>query len=76
MNEYKVKFENPREVLEFTNCMSKYSWNMDMLKGNSTVVDAKSILGIIALGLGNTMCLRVYGDDCNIIEKDLQPYIA
>lgn len=76
MNEYKVKFEDPREVLEFTNRMSKYNWNMDMLKGNSTVVDAKSILGIIALGLGHTMRLRVYGENCNLLEKDLQPYRA
>lgn len=71
MNEMKVTFKSPEEILEFVNTVSKYEFNMDMKRGRA-VVDAKSILGIINLGLNNVVDLIMYADDC----KELKSKIA
>ena len=50
MNEMKITFKNPDEILEFVKTVSKYEFDMDIRKGR-VVVDAKSLLGVMHLGL-------------------------
>ena len=52
MSEMLVSFKNPEEILNFVNTVAKYPYDMDMKRGRF-VVDAKSILGIMNLGLNN-----------------------
>lgn len=75
MNEINVKFQNPNEVLEFVNKVTKYPFDMDLERG-SIVVDAKSLLGIINLGFNSVVNLKVYADDCSQLCHDIQKYIA
>ena len=63
MSEMLVSFKNPEEILNFVNTVAKYPYDMDMKRGRF-VVDAKSILGIMNLGLNNVISLQVYGDHC------------
>ena len=44
------------------------TYDMDMKRGRF-VVDAKSILGIMNLGLNNVISLQVYGDHCEELKK-------
>ena len=53
MSQVIIQFQNPDEVVEFTNTVERFPYNMDILRGSNSVADAKSLLGIIALGLGN-----------------------
>ena len=57
MNQVKVQFRTPQEVMDFTNVVSKYEYNMDLKKSSRKIVDAKSLLGILALGLENVSVL-------------------
>ena len=57
MNEMNITFKSPDEILEFVNTVSKYEFDMDMKKGR-LVVDAKSILGIMNLGLNHVIQLH------------------
>lgn len=75
MNELKVTFKNPEEILDFVNKVEKYDCAMDMKRG-VFVVDAKSILGIINLGFNNIIDLKVYADDCEELKKDIAQYVA
>lgn len=52
MSEMKITFKHPDEILDFVNTVSKYEFDMDMKKGH-VVVDAKSLLGIMHLGINN-----------------------
>ena len=52
MSQVIIQFQNPDEVVEFTNTVERFPYNMDILRGSNSVADAKSLLGIIALGLG------------------------
>ena len=62
MSGMKVTFKHPDEILEFVNTVSKYDLDMDMRKGR-IVVDAKSLLGIMHLGLNNEIELQMYSED-------------
>lgn len=70
-----VTFKNPDEILDFVNTVSKYEFDMDMRKGR-VVVDAKSLLGIMHLGLNNEIELQVYSDNCEELRKEIQKYAA
>ena len=48
---------------------------MDMRRGRA-VVDAKSLLGIMNLGLNNVIELQMYADDCTELERQLERFVA
>ena len=67
--------KNPEEIVAFVNTVSKYDFDMDMRKGRA-VVDAKSLLGIMHLGLNNVIELQMYSDQCEELQKELEKYAA
>ena len=71
----KVTFKSPDEILEFVNTVSKYEFDMDMKKGR-LIVDAKSILGIMNLGLNNVIHLTMHTDDCDDLMGKIAKYAA
>ena len=75
MSEMKITFKHPEEIREFVNTVSKYEFDMDMRKGR-VVVDAKSLLGIMHLGLNSVMELKMYSDDCEELQKKIAKYVA
>ena len=62
MNEMKVTFKSPDEILEFVNTVSKYEFDVDVRRGR-VVVDAKSLLGIMHLGLNSILELKMHTAD-------------
>lgn len=75
MSNMKVTFKHPDEILEFVNTVSKYGFDMDMRKGR-VVVDAKSLLGIMYLGLNSEIELKMYSDDCEELREQIAKYAA
>lgn len=75
MNSFNVTFKNPEEILSFLNIVEKYDIAMDMIRGRF-IVDAKSLLGLMNLGLNNVAELRVYGDDCGQLRQEISRYVA
>lgn len=75
MSEMKVIFSEPKEILEFVHKVEKYPYTMDMKRGKF-IIDAKSILGIMNMGLCNEIELLVYADDCEELKQDISQYIA
>lgn len=73
MGQMRVAFRTPEEVLEFVNCMEKYPNDIDMKRGKF-VIDAKSILGVIGLGLGSAVELQVHGEPSEGLSRDIQRY--
>ena len=74
MNCFNVTFRNPEEILSFLNTAEKYDITMDMKRGR-LIVDAKSLLGLMNLGLNNVAELRVYGD-VSQLRQEISRYIA
>lgn len=75
MSELHVSFKSPDDVLEFVRKIEKYPFDMDLSRG-SIVVDAKSLLGILNLGLNQKVSLKVYADECSALKREIEKYIA
>lgn len=71
MEEYWVLFNDMKEVEKFVNIVSKLPFNMDIGSG-TVVMDAKSIQGVMALGLGKKNKLTVHGSLTDETKKELQ----
>ena len=48
MNSIRVKFEQAKDIVDFVKTASKYSYDIDVRCG-SIVVDAKSLVGVMAI---------------------------
>ena len=76
----KVLLENQESVVEFVKLSSKYPCDIDIksTKYNS-VLDAKSILGVMSMEFNNPLIVELITEDQNIIEafkQDVQKYIV
>ena len=75
MSEMKLTFKTPDEILEFVNTVSKYEFDVDVRRGR-VVVDAKSLLGIMHLGLNSILELKMHTADGEELETELLKYAA
>lgn len=75
MKEMMIAFRSPEDILEFVSTVSEYEFDMDLVKGRY-IVDAKSILGIMNLGVEEGLCLKMYTDDCRDLKEKLIKFAA
>ena len=75
MGKMKLMFKTPNEIVEFVNTVSKYEFDVDVRRGR-VVVDTKSLLGIMHLGLNSTLELQVHSDHCMELQSGLAKYAA
>ena len=75
MSEMKRTFKTPEEIYEFVNTVSKYEFDVDVRRGR-VVVDAKSLLGIMHLGLNSVLDLKIHSGDCEELQTKLVKYAA
>lgn len=75
MRKLKVVFKNVDEVKSFVDIVSKYPYEMDLAKG-SIVIDAKSLLGIIALGVLNEVDLIVHSEIWDGLHDEISNFVV
>ena len=75
MNEMKLTFKTPDEIVEFVRTVSRYEFDVDVRRGR-VVVDAKSLLGIMHLGLNSILELKMHTADGEELETELLKYAA
>ena len=75
MSEMKLTFKTPDEIVEFVKTVSKYEFDVDVRRGR-VVVDAKSLLGIMHLGLNSILELKMHTGDAGELETELLKYAA
>lgn len=73
MQQVYVKFNSVDQVNQFINSIDRFDVNFDMGSGRR-IVDAKSIMGILALDLSQPLSLRYDSDDSGIREK-IRPFL-
>lgn len=73
MRKVNIKFRDVEQVRQFVNTIDKFDASFDLGSGKK-VVDAKSILGVMALDLSGPLCLRYHSDDKEIEEK-IAPFV-
>ena len=75
MRKKTVMFRKIDDMLDFIKKVENYPFDMDMKSGRFTV-DAKSLFGILNLGLEKKIELKVYDEDCDALCEDIAPYLA
>ncbi len=75
MSKMKIIFQSLEEVQDYLKIVHEYPCNMDLSKGR-VIIDAKSILGILALGIKNEITLNVHSDSCFALKQALQQFIV
>lgn len=73
MQQVNVKFNSVNQIRQFVDIIDKFDLSFDLGEGRRTV-DAKSILGVMALDLTRPLRLRYDSEDVGIREK-LAPFI-
>lgn len=61
MRVYHIKFESVGQINEFIGIVEKFHCPMDLSHGRITV-DAKSLMGVMALGVHKILTLTVFED--------------
>lgn len=56
-----IRFNSIKEAVDFVNAASRQPYDVDLSRGIYNV-DAKSILGVLALGLGNIIRMEIHAD--------------
>lgn len=75
MNRKTVMFSSPDEVMNFVKTVERYPYDMDVKRGKS-IVDAKSLLGLLNLGLNRMIELRVYEEECQELFRNIEQYVV
>ena len=74
MNEKKIKLCATNEVQEFVKAASDCNFDINM-HYERAIVDAKSFLGVLSLGLAKIVTVR-YGGSDHAFESVLQKYVV
>ena len=75
MRKRTVIFRKVEDMLDNDKKVENYPYNMDMKSGRFTV-DAKSLFGLLNLGLERKIELKVYDEDCDALFDDIAPYLV
>lgn len=74
MNRMKIRLNGTADVREFVHEAEKCDFDVD-IQYESTIVDAKSILGIISLGLAKVLTVYCHGENPDFMNK-IQKFAA
>lgn len=72
MIEKKIKLSDTEEVKDFVRTAGKCDFDIDVFY-NRAVIDAKSLLGMLYLGIGNVLTIK-YSENDDSFEKNIQKY--
>lgn len=72
----KIKLATPEDITDFVNMCSKYDCDVNIYDG-STIVDAKSIIGVFSIQQGKVVEVQAITHDENVVVdfvKNIRKY--
>ncbi len=75
MSELSIMIPNREAVSDFVALTSRLPFDVDLVQG-SKIVDAKSLLGIIYMGLGKVLSLKFRTENLADVQSSLKDYIV
>ncbi len=73
MREFPITLQTERDIVNLVTRVDKIPYPIEAASESCTV-DAKSILGVMAIGDRENICLRAYSDDCRDLEKIVKDF--
>ena len=71
MSRRKIKLVTPEDITDFVNMCSKYECDVNIYDG-STIVDAKSMIGVFSIQQGKVIEVQAITHDENVIVEFLE----
>lgn len=75
MKKVSVKLKEIKDVYNFVAAVTAFPGEVDIVSGRYRV-NAKSVMGIFALDLTESLDLEIMDDDCESLLSALKPYIV
>ena len=73
MKTFNILLKSINDGKDFVNTVSRFDFDVDLTSGRY-VVDAKSIMGIFSLDLGNPIKVDIHSDDCAEFEALIEKF--
>lgn len=73
MQKLGICFRRPSDITEFVDLMNQCEYDVDLMSGRK-IVDAKSLLGVIAISKADEIELVIHGEECQEIMDKIQEY--
>lgn len=71
-----IKIHESKDIMKINKIVSGYAYEI-WLQSSSGIVDAKSVLGLMALGMGEKMYLVVEDNiDTSGLEKEMEEFLV
>ena len=74
MQKVQICFRQPEDITEFVDIINQFEYDVD-LKSGKNIVDAKSLLGVIAISKADGVELVIHSDECQELLDRLQNYV-
>lgn len=74
MQSFGICFRQPEDITEFVDIINQFDYDVD-LKSGKNIVDAKSILGVIAISKADSVEIVIHDDDCEGLLDRIQRYL-
>ena len=75
MKSIEIRLKTHMDALILTARLTRYSYKIDMQIG-CMIIDAKSVLGVLGLGVGKSVCLNISTDDEGTLLDDIACFIV
>ena len=74
MHKLGICFRQPEDITEFVDIINQFEYDVD-LKSGKNIVDAKSLLGVIAISKADGVELVIHSDECQELLDRIQAYL-
>lgn len=74
MLELTILLRTKKDAVELTRIFEKYPYDIDMVRGRD-VIDARSILGVLGIGVGRKTRLYINAEKADALIGELEPYL-
>ena len=71
LNRTKIKLATPEDITDFVNMCSKYECDVNIYDG-STIVDAKSMIGVFSIPHGKVIEVQAITSDEDVVVEFLE----
>lgn len=75
MIEKYIFLKTEQDAVRLNGIVTKYPYDIDMVHGKY-VVDAKSILGVLGVGVGNKTKLCINTEEAEQLLEEITPYLC
>jgi phosphotransferase system HPr-like phosphotransfer protein len=75
MRKIQICFRQPKDITELVEIVNQCEYDVDLKSGN-LVVDAKSLLGVIAMSNAKVVDMIIHSEECSELLHKVEPYLA